>query len=70
MVRKDILATTSCRGKKKFIFLEVGCGTGCVSLSLLSAIPNIEAVAIDVNPLAVETTKKNAEQQVSFFIIF
>ena len=41
-------------------FLDVGCGTG--ALSLVAARAGATVTAIDVNPLAVETTRSNAER--------
>jgi release factor glutamine methyltransferase len=42
--------------------LEVGCGSGCISLSLLSSLPNIrQIVAIDQSKSACELTKENAK---------
>lgn len=42
--------------------LEVGCGTGCIALSLASERPaQVECVAIDINPQAVALTKKNRD---------
>lgn len=43
-------------------FLEVGCGTGCISLSILNALPNCTGVAIDIAQEAVELTGLNAQR--------
>lgn len=42
--------------------LEVGCGTGAISLSLLKALPNVkQIIAIDQSKLACELTMENAQ---------
>lgn len=41
--------------------LEIGCGTGAISLSLLNELPNIRIVAIDQSKLASELTMENAQ---------
>ncbi|XP_055595544.1 MTRF1L release factor glutamine methyltransferase-like [Uranotaenia lowii] len=46
---------------KEFRFLEIGCGTGAIALSILSQVPNSTAIAIDQSKLACELTKENAE---------
>ena len=40
--------------------VEIGPGTGCIGLSLLTAFPLARLVAFDVNPKAVALTQKNA----------
>ncbi|KAM9482089.1 MTRF1L release factor glutamine methyltransferase isoform 1-T1 [Clarias gariepinus] len=42
--------------------LEVGCGSGAISLSLLQSIPQLKAVALDQSQEAVCLTKENAER--------
>ncbi|XP_024915894.1 MTRF1L release factor glutamine methyltransferase isoform X2 [Cynoglossus semilaevis] len=42
--------------------LEVGCGSGAVSLSLLSSCPQLQVVALDRSQEAVELTKENASR--------
>jgi release factor glutamine methyltransferase len=41
--------------------VDVGCGTGCIAVTLAAEIPGLRVDAIDVDPLAVETTRRNAE---------
>ena len=41
--------------------LEIGIGSGIISISLLKHIENLEMIAIDINPYALELSKKNAE---------
>ncbi|XP_030633688.1 MTRF1L release factor glutamine methyltransferase [Chanos chanos] len=40
--------------------LEVGCGSGAISLSLLHGLPQLRAVAVDRSPEAVSLTRENA----------
>jgi len=47
----------ACRGR----VLEVGCGTGIVSLHCAAANPMNEVEGIDINPAAVQLARKNAE---------
>jgi len=44
----------------KFNFLEVGCGSGAICLSILSEYPKSTCVAIDKNKEAVSLTRENA----------
>ncbi len=41
-------------------FCEIGCGTGAVTVSALLTNPELHAVAVDINPHAVDNTKDNA----------
>uniref|UniRef100_A0A182W7G6 peptide chain release factor N(5)-glutamine methyltransferase n=1 Tax=Anopheles minimus TaxID=112268 RepID=A0A182W7G6_9DIPT len=41
-------------------FLEIGCGTGAISLSLLKHAPKASAIAIDQSRIACELTRENA----------
>ena len=43
--------------------LDVGCGSGAISLALLASLPNAVAFAVDVSPAAVELTRDNAAVQ-------
>ncbi|AWP02636.1 putative hemK methyltransferase family member 1 [Scophthalmus maximus] len=40
--------------------LEVGCGSGAISLSLLSSLPQLKAIALDRSQDAVDLTRENA----------
>jgi ribosomal protein L11 methyltransferase len=42
--------------------LDVGCGSGILSIAALKLWPNARAVAIDIDPLAVAATCENAER--------
>lgn len=42
------------------VAVEIGCGTGVVSVSLALAVPRLTVWATDVNPAAVELTARNA----------
>lgn len=56
------LITQQLDPEKDHKILEVGCGTGCISLSLLSALPNVKKViAIDQSKTACQLTLENAQ---------
>lgn len=42
--------------------LEIGCGSGIISISLLKHCQFLEMDAVDINPLALELTRDNAEK--------
>lgn len=42
--------------------VECGCGTGLIGRKLLQAFPGARITAFDIDPLLVETAKKNAQQ--------
>ena len=43
--------------------VEVGCGSGIIAASLAAEIPTVEVWATDMNPLAVDLSKRNAARQ-------
>jgi len=48
-------------GKEKPIKgLEIGTGTGCISVNLLLEFPNLQMVGVEIDPVAVENTLENA----------
>lgn len=42
-------------------FVDLGCGSGCISVSLLTARPDARGVAVDISPVARELTACNAQ---------
>ena len=42
--------------------LDIGCGTGCIGIELAKHFPQARVTAIDVEPIAVETSLQNAER--------
>lgn len=42
-------------------FLELGCGTGAISISILLERPLLKAVAVDISLRAIEIARKNAQ---------
>lgn len=56
------LITQQLDPEKDHKILEIGCGTGCISLSLLSSLPHVKKiVAIDQSKAACELTRENAQ---------
>ncbi len=47
---------------KKINILDVGCGSGCLGLSVLREFPNAQLVSLDISAKALEVTKQNAKQ--------
>ena len=43
-------------------FCEIGAGSGCISISILHAMPAARAVAVDVSSAALEVTRRNAQR--------
>lgn len=41
-------------------FVEVGAGSGCISITLLKHLPNAQAVATDISPAALAIAQENA----------
>ena len=45
---------------KKFNFLDIGTGTGCILLSILSELKKAKGIGIDVSKKAIDVAKKNS----------
>lgn len=41
-------------------FLEIGVGSGCISISILKNVPEARAVAVDISPAAIAVAERNA----------
>jgi len=48
--------------KKSINILDVGTGSGCIILSLLSELKNSKGIGIDISPGALQIAKKNAKK--------
>ena len=48
--------------KKRITILDIGTGTGCIIISLLSELKNSTGTAIDISTKAIEVAKKNARK--------
>ncbi len=46
--------------EKKWIFADVGTGTGAVAIALLTELPNATCLAVDISEEAMETARQNA----------
>lgn len=42
--------------------LDMGCGSGCLGLSLVKELPNARLVSVDISPIAAEVTQKNSDK--------
>ncbi len=42
--------------------LEIGCGSGCISITLLLEKPSIRITAVDINPASLELSLENAKR--------
>ena len=42
--------------------LDIGCGTGAIGISLAAMLPHANVTAIDIEPIAVETSNENARR--------
>jgi release factor glutamine methyltransferase len=51
-----------CPPFKPFKILEIGAGTGCVSVAIAVNVPGAAIVATDLNPLAIDVARQNAER--------
>ncbi|KAG7494360.1 hemK methyltransferase family member 1 [Solea senegalensis] len=60
LVLADLKTATGERADAQHTCLEVGCGSGAISLSLLSCLPQLQAVALDQSQDAVDLTRENA----------
>jgi release factor glutamine methyltransferase len=49
-------------GKQRKTILDLGTGTGCVAISLLTESPSAKAVAVDLSPEALVTAQHNADR--------
>jgi release factor glutamine methyltransferase len=41
-------------------FLEIGIGSGCISVSILKSVPNSKAIGVDISPAAIVVAGRNA----------
>lgn len=51
--------------------IDLGTGSGCIALAIKSLRPNVEVIGLDVNPFAVDQSRKNAhalELDVKFIV--
>ncbi len=50
------------RGLDSPRFLEIGSGSGCISVSILVDLPNATGIAVDINEGALGVSRRNAER--------
>lgn len=41
--------------------IDLGCGSGCIGLSLLKELPNARLISVDISEKAIEVARRNAE---------
>ncbi len=61
----EILVDMVCnkfKNKKKFKFFDIGCGTGCISVSLLDIFKGTNCVSLDISKEAIINTKINLKK--------
>ena len=46
--------------KRPFRVLDIGCGTGCIGISIAKEISEVKVTAIDIEPIAVQISNRNA----------
>lgn len=49
------------KNKNKIKIADIGCGSGCIALSIAKIFPAIQIYAVDINQIAINTAKKNAK---------
>uniref|UniRef100_A0A3B3ZPI4 Uncharacterized protein n=1 Tax=Periophthalmus magnuspinnatus TaxID=409849 RepID=A0A3B3ZPI4_9GOBI len=64
----DIVLSDLQKESGSLSILEVGCGSGAISLSLLKSFPQLRAVALDQSEDAVHLTKENALRYIKIYI--
>ena len=61
------------QSKNQLNILDIGCGSGCIGISLAKNLPNSKVFAIDISEGAIETSKVNAVingvENIEFFIL-
>lgn len=57
---EDVLAWAQDK-EQAWGFVDLGCGSGCIGLSLLKEYPQAQLVAVDLSAGAIETAQRNAE---------
>lgn len=49
-------------GGQMYTFLEIGCGSGAIGISLLALNPQANGLAVDISDVALAVTQKNAQE--------
>lgn len=58
----QILKDFDNKNKESYVFLEVGTGSGCISITLAKNLPLCHFIAVDISKEALEIAKKNAQK--------
>jgi release factor glutamine methyltransferase len=62
LVIRHAATTTNTNEKLVLRILDIGCGTGCIGIALADKLPHSMVYAIDVDPVAIQTTLDNARR--------
>ena len=58
----EAVLSSEFRVQSPITIVEVGCGTGCISLALLHELPQAEVTGVDISPDALSLARENAER--------
>ncbi|MGZ3775959.1 MAG: peptide chain release factor N(5)-glutamine methyltransferase [Pseudobdellovibrionaceae bacterium] len=57
---EECIAWADNKVEKKFGIIDLGCGSGCIGLSLLKEFPEAKLVAVDISEKALQVAQRNA----------
>ena len=60
---EHVVEVALARAKEVHHLADLGCGSGCIGLSLLREMPNAKLFALDASPVAVDVTTRNVAAQ-------
>jgi release factor glutamine methyltransferase len=52
---------SECIGEGEALVLDIGCGSGCLLLSIMNRCPRCRGVGVDISQGALAVTRRNAE---------
>ncbi len=57
----EAVLSSEFRVQSSITIVDVGCGTGCIALALLSELPAAKVIGVDISPDALALARENAE---------